>query len=98
MDIDRSTIYRNLERLCTEGKLVKYKESEVNATCYQYTEGHEACNTHMHAECEVCGKIFHLEGDVFEKMGQDVKKEYGIEIDYGKTVVLCRCSNCKKIR
>ncbi len=98
VNIDRSTIYRNLERLCGEGKLVKYKESAVNATCYQYTEGHDSCNKHMHAQCEICGRIFHLDSDLFEKLGQDTKKEYGIEIDYGKTVIICRCSACKKIR
>ncbi len=95
VDIDRSTIYRNLERLGNEGKLVRYKESDVNAACYQYTEGHEACNRHMHAQCEVCGKIFHLDSDIFEKMGQEIKDEYGITIDYGKTVIMCRCKNCK---
>ena len=33
-DLDRSTVYRNLERLCLEGKLVKYKETDINAACY----------------------------------------------------------------
>ncbi len=98
VEIDRSTVYRNLERLCMEGKLVKYKESDVNATCYQYTEGHEACNKHMHAQCEVCGQIIHLENDLFQNLGKDAKKEYGIEIDYGKTIIICRCSKCKKIK
>jgi Fur family ferric uptake transcriptional regulator len=48
-----------------EGTIVKYKESGINATCYQYSEEHGACHSHIHAECERCGKIFHLDNSIF---------------------------------
>ncbi len=92
--LDRSTIYRNLERLSREGQLVKYKESDVNATCYQYSEGHGSCHMHVHAQCLVCGKIFHIDNKHLRKAATSMKAEYGIEIDYGKTVIMCRCSDC----
>ncbi|MCR5665213.1 MAG: transcriptional repressor [Eubacterium sp.] len=93
-NLDRSTVYRNLERLCKEGQLIKYKESEINATCYQYSEGHGHCHEHMHAQCIVCGKIFHIDNDILKKSAKDMKEKYGIEIDYGKTVIMCRCQEC----
>ncbi|MCR5144099.1 MAG: transcriptional repressor [Lachnospiraceae bacterium] len=96
VELDRSTVYRNLERLCKEGCLVKYKETGVNATCYQYSEGHGSCHDHMHAQCSVCGKIFHLDNSILEDASAKIKKEYGIEIDYGKTVLMCICQECKK--
>ena len=92
--LDRSTIYRNLERLSREGQLVKYKESDVNATCYQYSEGHGLCHMHVHAQRLVCGKIFHIDNQHLKKAATAMKAEYGIEIDYGKTVIMCRCSDC----
>ncbi|MCR5546129.1 MAG: transcriptional repressor [Lachnospiraceae bacterium] len=94
--VNRSTIYRNLERLSQEGKLVRYKETDVAATCYQFSEGHEACHTHMHAQCEECGKIFHLKNDVFKSASKKLQSEYGLEIDYGKTVIMGICDDCKK--
>lgn len=94
--INRSTIYRNLERLCNEGKLVKYKESDINATCYQYSEGHDSCKQHIHAQCSVCGKIFHLNNDIFKTADRKLRIEYGIDIDYGKTVLIGLCRDCKK--
>ena len=94
--VDRSTIYRNLERLCIEGTIVKYKESGVNATCYQYSEEHGACHSHIHAECEKCGKIFHLDNSIFDDAEKRMKSEYGIDIDYGKTVIIGLCENCRK--
>ncbi|MCR4617620.1 MAG: transcriptional repressor [Lachnospiraceae bacterium] len=95
-DINRSTIYRNLERLCLEGKLVRYKESDINATCYQYSEGHEACNRHIHAQCSCCGKIYHLNNELFKSAEKKLISDYGLYIDYGKTVIIGLCEECKK--
>ena len=92
--LDRSTIYRNLERLCKDGQLIKYKESAVNATCYQYSEGHGSCHEHTHAQCLICGKIFHVDNKHLKKAASSMKAEYGIEIDYSKTVIMCRCEDC----
>ncbi len=94
--VDRSTIYRNLERLCSEGTIVKYKESDINAACYQYSEHHSECHSHIHAECSKCGKIFHLDNDIFSEAEKKMKSKYGIDIDYGKTVIIGICDNCKK--
>ena len=92
--LDRSTVYRNLERLCKEGKLVKYKETDVNASCYQYSEAHESCHEHMHAQCSECGRIFHLDNSIFKSAAKKMTEEYGIEIDYGKSVIICVCDKC----
>ena len=92
--LDRSTVYRTLERLCKEGKLVKYKETDVNASCYQYSEGHESCHEHMHAQCSECGRIFHLDNSIFKSAAKKMTEEYGIEIDYGKSVIICVCDKC----
>jgi Fur family ferric uptake transcriptional regulator len=95
-ELDRSTVYRNLERLVNEGSLVKYKEADVNATCYQYSEQHGSCHDHMHAQCKGCGKIFHLDNSVLGNASKKIKSEYGIDIDYGKTVIIGVCDKCKK--
>ena len=96
--INRSTIYRNLERLSQEGSLVKYKENDINASCYQYSEKHEACHQHMHAQCSDCGRIFHLDNHLFEEVEKQMRSEYGIDIDYGKTVLIGLCDECKRAR
>ena len=96
--VNRSTIYRNLERLCQEGRLVKFKETDVNASCYQSSEQHECCNSHIHAQCSCCNKIFHLKNDIFKNVNKKIQAEYGIEIDYGKTVIIGLCNDCKGLR
>jgi Fur family ferric uptake transcriptional regulator len=94
-DLDRSTVYRNIERLCNEGKLVRYRENDINATCYQYSEEHGSCHEHTHAQCSDCGKIFHLDNEILDEAAKKMKEDYGIEIDYGKTVIMCKCDECK---
>jgi len=96
--VDRSTVYRNLERLCREGKLVRYRDAEMDVTCYRYSEGQEACHAHIHAQCENCGKIFHLDNALFAAAEKRMHDEYGIGIDYGKTVITGICDQCKENR
>ena len=93
--LDRSTVYRNLERLCREGILIKYKEADVSAACYQYSEGHGSCHEHLHAQCVSCGRIFHLDNEVIEDTARKMHDKYGIDIDY-KTVLLCTCKECRE--
>ena len=50
---------------------------------------------YVHAECTGCGKIFHLDNLVFSGAASQMKKKYGIEIDYGKTVMMCLCNECR---
>ncbi len=94
-NIDRATVYRNLEKLYTEGKLLRYKENDSQATCYQYSEGHEQCDRHLHAQCSACGRVFHLEKDFVEEFGKKIQAAYGIGVDYGKTMIVGRCEDCK---
>ncbi len=94
--LNRSTIYRNLERLCSEGKLIRYKEANCNATCYQFSSCHEHCHSHMHAQCSDCGKIFHLDNSFVHDFESQIHDTYGIDVDLGKTVIIGQCENCKK--
>ncbi|MCR5678500.1 MAG: transcriptional repressor [Agathobacter sp.] len=93
--VDRSTIYRNLERLSREGTLVRYKENATNATCFQYSEMHGQCHSHIHAQCEVCGKIYHLKNDIFRSAEKKLHEQYGISLDFGQTVLSAICDSCK---
>lgn len=93
--VDRSTIYRNLERLSREGTLVRYKENATNATCFQYSEMHGQCHSHIHAQCEVCGKIYHLKNDIFRSAEKKLHEQYGISLDFGHTILSAVCDSCK---
>ena len=93
--INRATVYRNLERLCQQGKLMKFKKTDSEATFYQFTEAHEHCDKHLHAQCVTCGKIFHLEDSFVDDFELKMNDVYGIEIDPSHTVIAGKCDECK---
>lgn len=95
-EADKTTVYRNINKLCNEGRLVKYKEPNVKATCYQYSEDHGSCKEHTHAQCSECGKIFHMENEVFNDAAKKMHDEYGIDINFSKTVIIGTCLDCSK--
>ena len=98
VDMDRTTVYRNLDRLCESGDLLKIKEPNQDAWYYQYSSEHEQCNKHMHAQCSNCGKIFHLDEPFVKAFGDELLEVYGLDIDPAKTVILGECSECRHIR
>lgn len=96
--VDRTTIYRNLDRLCENGGLMRFKEPNQESWYYQYSSDHEHCDRHMHAQCSVCGKVFHLDRPFVDAFAEGMIKEYGLDISPADTVILGKCSECKGIK
>ncbi len=94
--INKTTVYRNLDRLCESGDLLKFKEPNKDSWYYQYSSEHEHCHEHMHAQCSVCGRIFHLENSFVNSFEKKVLAEYGLDIDPSKTIIVGECSECRK--
>ncbi len=94
--ISRTTIYRNLDRLCETGELLRFKEPNQDSWYYQYSCGHDHCDEHMHAQCSVCGRIFHLEKPFAEAFGEELRSEYGLDIDTSQTIIVGKCGKCRK--
>ena len=95
LTIGIATIYRQLEKLVTEGKIQKYFIDEHSAACFEYAG--ENCNTnekHFHLKCELCGRLIHLECDELEKLGEHVKTEHGFVINPLRTVFYGVCKDC----
>jgi len=96
--VNRTTIYRNLDRLCDNGELMRFKEPNQEAWYYQYSTDHEHCDKHMHAQCSVCGRIFHLDKPFVEVFADEMFKEYGLDVSPADTIILGRCRKCRHIK
>ncbi|MCR5153446.1 MAG: transcriptional repressor [Lachnospiraceae bacterium] len=94
--VNRTTVYRNLDRLCETGDLLKFKEPNQDSWYYQYSSEHDHCDEHMHAQCSVCGRIYHLEKPFAETFSKKLLSEYGLDIDPSQTIIMGKCSNCRK--
>ncbi|MBR6404396.1 MAG: transcriptional repressor [Eubacterium sp.] len=94
--INRTTVYRNLDRLCEQGDLMRYKEPNQDAWYYQYSEQHENCHAHMHAQCSECGKIFHLDDPFVGEFEKKIQSIYRLDINSSKSIIIGICNDCKK--
>ena len=61
ININLTTIYRNLDKLSLNGILLKFKNTKEDFNVYQYNEPGAGCHEHLHIECSKCGKILHID-------------------------------------
>ncbi len=93
--VNRTTVYRNLERMSEQGFLMKMKEPNSDSWFYQYSKGHTHCGKHMHAQCSKCGKVFHLEDKFVDEFEKLIDSEYGFFTEPGSTVIMGKCKDCR---
>ena len=65
----KSTVYRLLTNMCSDGLLRKYTKEGSKKSVYQLAGTH--CSHHIHLRCVQCGAVIHLD-DVFSS---DIQKK-----------------------
>ncbi len=89
-----SSVYRLITVLCEEGVLRRTKDADGGAV-YQFVgEGGEACRTHFHLQCTVCGRVTHLTCGCGAEIAGMLAGEHGFTVDSGKTVFYGVCAAC----
>ncbi len=91
--VGKSTVYRYLDRLVSQGVVRKYIIEEGVSACYQFIEDN-ACHQHFHLKCVGCGQLIHMECDYLDQVNQHILKEHGFHIDSCKTVLYGTCASC----
>lgn len=94
--IGLTTVYRHLEKLESEGVVVKYVVDENTPACYEYSghdihEGPENC---YHCKCTSCGKLIHMHCGEVEKLEQHILRDHGFTVDPRRTVFYGLCNEC----
>ncbi len=88
--ISRSALYRNVDRLVSEGVLRRVSNGS-RRTAYQYIGEH--CCEHIHVQCTVCGRISHIE-EAKERALKAALAGADFKIDEQKTVLYGVCREC----
>ena len=92
--IGRTTVYRQLDKLCENGKVRKFITGENDACCYQYNDEH--CHNHYHLKCSACGTLIHTECNFLDKLSAHIFSDHQFTIDGSKTVLYGICKTCAK--
>ena len=94
--VGKTTVYRYIDKLCTEGLVRKYFLPEGDGACYQLCD--KNCKQHFHLKCVDCGELIHTECDFLAGVAEHVNAEHGFVIDPGLTVLYGFCEHCNSKR
>lgn len=92
--IGQATIYRYLNELEIQNKIIRYNGEIGTSSSYQYVN--DDCHIHFHLKCIKCNKLIHLECDELNNIEKHIKNEHNFLINGSKTVLYGLCSKCRK--
>lgn len=93
--VGKTTVYRTLEKLVSEGKARKYISEEGRSACFQYVDKDWHCEQHFHLKCVGCGKLIHLQCEHLAQLEKHVFEHHSFEVDNTKTVLYGVCKECR---
>ena len=88
LEMDKSTIYRQLKKFETSKFVRKSFNSFKNVYEYRYLDQE---HNHLHLTCNKCGKIVNLECDLLTH----IASSHGFNIDNHKSVIYGLCKECE---
>lgn len=90
----RSSIYRQLVRLCEEEILNRFYSAEQGRSVYQYVGEGCSCRRHFHGKCTLCGRVAHLDCRDSEAFAEHLLRAHGFRIDCGQSMLYGVCADC----
>ncbi|MBB5219790.1 Fe2+ or Zn2+ uptake regulation protein [Treponema rectale] len=95
INVNKTTIYRNLDKMTAAGKLIRHKSPVADGYTYQSTEDQNHCEEHMHFQCCKCGSIVHLSDKKTADYLNELSKNLNIEIDLKLSSLNGLCKKCR---
>lgn len=89
--IGQATVYRNLNHLVEEGKLIKIPNNTNNLDHYDINT-----SIHSHLICRKCGRIIDIFDNDYTKLFNNFETNKSIKIDKVMIILEGICSNCNK--
>lgn len=99
IEVNSSTVYRCLSRLCQSGEIIKYAANKGEMSTFQYTgEKADNCKNHLHLSCIKCNRVIHLECDFMKEISQHILNEHGFKLQCEASVLYGICDKCKETK
>lgn len=91
--VSLSAVYRNLTFLQEQGLINRFTKDGNRGIYYQYIHS-EDCRNRIHLSCIKCGKTFHMNAGIADRMLEDILKADGFQIRKQKSVLYGICKDC----
>lgn len=93
--VNKTTIYRNLDKMTEKGLLIKHKSVVSDGYIYQTVEDENHCEEHIHFQCCKCGSVVHLDDKRTSEYLKSISSELGLEIDLHLSSLNGICQKCR---
>lgn len=95
--IGQATIYRQLEKMVSEGTVKKYVIDGISAACFEYVDpkAHNCNSECYHCKCVKCGKLIHLHCGEVLALRSHLAAHHQFTLDPVRTVFYGLCDQCK---
>lgn len=94
--ISVSAVYRNLSALEQEGTLLRCVKNGEREACFRYTDAIE-CTACVHLTCSRCGRTFHLDAPVSDRIAALVQQAQGFSVDRCSSMLYGVCAQCTPV-
>ncbi len=92
--VGRTTVYRALEQLAARGELLVLPAQDKNGARYQIRSAACGRESHIHLQCERCGRVIHLDCGLAGRFSQHLLTEHGFAINREKLILYGLCAAC----
>lgn len=94
--VNITTIYRFLDKLEKENRLLKYVTDDGKKASYRYVEADSECHEHLHLQCSCCGKIVHLNCEYMDGIIEHISKNHNFDLTCDNSVLYGKCKECQE--
>ncbi|MDO4293783.1 MAG: transcriptional repressor [Eubacteriales bacterium] len=96
IEANNTTIYRYLDKLCSESMILKYPDDGGDKAVYQYAGEEHHCTEHLHLKCVECGRIFHLDCSFMDELREHLLADHGFHVQCAGDLLHGLCGECWK--
>ncbi len=92
--VGKTTVYRYLTRLHSEGSVRKISDQAGKGAKYQYIDKSMDCADHLHFKCLSCGDFHHLSCSFMKGISEHLSSHHSFTVDNSKTIIYGLCEKC----
>lgn len=89
-----TTVYRYLDRLAGEQRIMKYVSDKGERAVFQYVDEGQHCHDHLHLKCVRCGRIFHLDCGFMDEVRAHLASQHSFTLQCEGSVLYGLCGAC----
>lgn len=90
-----TTVYRYLDRLAGEHRIMKYVADKGERAVFQYVDEGQHCREHLHLKCVRCGQILHLDCHFMDEVREHLEAEHGFQLQCEGSILHGVCRKCR---